>query len=139
MISILSEMQNEFSKIDMQKLDSLYQLIEREESSTLAFAKDPNGFMAKNIDGDYLPSGTHFHIQIDDQEFPSDPTEIANRIVFSRVINLPESIKSKVIRAIEDQTLAGTNSGSAPSVTPGGLCRRCRYCAIAIVNWTNQP
>ncbi|MGZ8874649.1 MAG: hypothetical protein ACXW1E_08010 [Halobacteriota archaeon] len=138
MINILSEMQSEFSKIDMQKLDAVYQLIEREKSATLAFAKDPNDFMTQNVGGDYFPSGTHFHIQIDDKEFPSDQIEIANRIVFSRVISLPVGLKSEVIRAIENQSLVSASFGNSEApVTPGGLCRRCRYCAIAIVSWTN--
>lgn len=136
MINVLSEMQDEFSKINMQKLDSIYQLVEADRSASIEFAKDPDGFVFKHLNGEYLPNGTHFHIQIDGTTFPDDQVEMVNRLVFFRVINLPENLRQELTSLVKAKSIA-TEAKETKFVTPGGLCRGCRHCAIAIVNWVN--
>ncbi|WP_033063911.1 hypothetical protein [Pseudomonas sp. GM18] len=134
MFNILSEMQDDFSKINMQKLDSIFELIETERAAALEFARDPDGFIQKQLNGEHLPKETHFHIHIDGTTSPVDQVEITNRLVFSRIIKLPDNLRRELTSLVKEKN-ASPFEIQTELVTPGRLCRTCRYCSIAIVSW----
>lgn len=124
----LIDMQSEFEKLNVRAIQSAFNDLADDPLKLLEFVKGPDVHMQRFIAPDVLQDGLHFHVRVDGVLSPEDQTNTFDQIVFSVVIDVPKEHKDAVIKIMRRIPGEPDPPGNDP-------CKKCRKCAIAIINW----
>ncbi|WP_175756137.1 hypothetical protein [Burkholderia cepacia] len=115
MADYLAQAQNNFSQLDLGKIQQLVNSISDNAERATRFVMNPDGFIRDELSDEKISPHLHCHVRIGDRIFPREAETTTNQIVVTMRVHMTSDVMSEVSSIFDGH---GANAGPIDTSNP---------------------